>query len=324
MSRIGQYIHLNFPKFTVILIKTKDGVKVQINRLFEIIYILLEKQIITAKELAERFEVSVRTIYRDVEMLSQSKIPIYMRKGRGGGISLLPDFVLNKAILTEQEKQNILFSMKAVSALNPMQADTALSKLNSMLGDQNTDWIEVDLSSWGNAENESEYFEILKNAILQKKAVTFTYASGRGETLGRKVYPLKLLFKGAAWYLYSYCTMRKDFRSFKIRRIAKLSVIGESFQMTAPAKIFDKPTNNINNIEAIFRISPQMAFRVYDEICSYDIDENGDYICKLCLPDINTVCTYATSFGEYCKIISPSQAVEQMKDQLKKTLDNYL
>ena len=74
--------------------------KVQINRLFEIVYILLEKQTVTAAELSQRFEVSSRTIYRDVETLSQAGIPIYMSKGKGGGISLLPDFILNKAVLT--------------------------------------------------------------------------------------------------------------------------------------------------------------------------------------------------------------------------------
>ncbi len=297
----------------------------QINRLFEIIYILLEKQTITAKELAEHFEVSARTIYRDVELLSQSGIPIFMSKGNGGGISLLPDFILNKAVLTEQEKQNILSSMKAVSSLMPTQADTALSKLNSMLGGQNTDWIEVDLSSWGNAENESEYFEILKNSILQKKAVTFNYASGRGETLNRRVYPLKLLFKGTAWYLYGYCTMREDFRSFKLRRISMLCATDESFDMSIPTQVLGNPSNYINNsIETVFCISPQMAFRVYDEIRSYEIDESGNFICKICLPDINTICSYATSFGEFCKIISPPEAVKNMKNQLENTLKNYL
>lgn len=87
----------------------------QINRLFEIVYILLDKKRVTSRELAERFEVSSRTIYRDIETLSAAGIPVYMSKGKGGGISLLPDFVLNKAVITDEEKEEILSSLKAVT-----------------------------------------------------------------------------------------------------------------------------------------------------------------------------------------------------------------
>lgn len=81
----------------------------QINRLFEIVYILLEKEKVTARELAERFEVSTRTVYRDIEALSCAGIPVYMSKGKGGGVSLLPGFTLNKAVITEGEKAEISF-----------------------------------------------------------------------------------------------------------------------------------------------------------------------------------------------------------------------
>lgn len=132
----------------------KWGEKIQINRLFEIIYILLENKIVTAKQLAERFEVSQRTIYRDVETLSSAGIPIYMSKGKGGGISILPEFILNKAVLTEVDKSEILSSLRAVNAvhLNDIDTDKVLKKLNNLFGVTNTDWIEVDFTTWGNAE----------------------------------------------------------------------------------------------------------------------------------------------------------------------------
>ena len=106
----------------------------QINRLFEIIYILLDKKIITSKQLAERFEVSQRTIYRDIETLSSAGIPVYMSKGKGGGISILPEFVLNKAILTDNDKMEILSSLKAVNSVNfsDEDTDTVIKKLNNL------------------------------------------------------------------------------------------------------------------------------------------------------------------------------------------------
>ena len=299
----------------------------QINRLFEIIYILLEKTTCTASELAEHFEVSARTIYRDVETLSQAGIPIYMSKGKGGGISLLPDFILNKAVLTEQEKNHILSSMKAFSAVNLSKSDTAdttMSKINSMLGKKSADWIEVDFSSWGFFKDEADCFEKIKTAVIEKRAVTFLYASGKAEKLLREVYPLKLLFKGSAWYLYAWCRMREDCRFFKLRRISSLTVTDEYFEMNAPEHILSDTSADFGTyIKAELKISSKMAYRVYDEISDWKTDEDGDFICELLLPDNGTICSYASSYGEYCTIISPQEAVAEMKRRLESTLRNY-
>lgn len=297
----------------------------QINRLFEIVYILLENPTVTATELAERFEVSTRTIYRDVETLSQAGIPIYMSKGKGGGISLLPDFILNKAVLTEQEKSDILSSMKAVSAVNLSKSDTALNKLISMLGKKNSEWIEVDFSSWGYFENDADYFEKIKTAIIEKQVITFMYASGKAEKLRREILPLKLVFKGAAWYLYGFCKMREDYRFFKLRRIDNLSVTDHHFDLVLPENILNwQKIDTSKYIKAEFEISAKMAFRVYDEISTYKINDHGDFVCELLLPDISTICNYAASFGEYCTIILPKEAVDELKRRLESSLKNYL
>lgn len=311
--------------FIFIYIKSIRGETVQINRLFEIVYLLLENKIVTAGELAERFEVSVRTIYRDVETLSQAGIPIYMSKGKGGGISLMPDFILNKAVLTEQEKSDILSSMKAVSTLSFSESSSAMKKLDSMLGRKNTDWIEVDFSSWGYFENEENYFSKIKSAIIEKKIITFMYASGRAEKLLRTVMPLKLIFKGSAWYLYAYCKVRDDYRFFKLRRISELTLTEEQFELDAPENILGVQKFDFSKyIKTKLYVSSVMAFRVYDEISKFTINSNGDFICELYLPDVDTICTYAASFGEYCKILSPVQAAEEMKKRLEKSLRNYI
>lgn len=137
--------------------------------MFEIIYILLDKKIVTARELAQRFEVSQRTIYRDIETLSSAGIPIYMIKGKGGGISILEAFVLNKAVLTEEEKLDVLSSLQAVGAIKFNETTSALQKLASFFGENNSDWIEIDFSSWYNSEKEAKMFNDIKFAILSKK-----------------------------------------------------------------------------------------------------------------------------------------------------------
>ena len=215
--------------------------------------------------------------------------------------------------------------MRAFGAVNLVKSETALGKLSSMLGEQNADWIEVDFSSWGYFENVAKYFAMLKSAILEKNVVTFFYASGKAEKLPREVMPLKMVFKGAAWYLYGFCTLRKDYRFFKLRRITELNVTERHFDMKSPAKVLtEQKFDSGSFVKTKLLISKEMAFRVYDEISNYEVNENGDFICKLFLPDIDTICTYAASFGEHCIILSPDEAVTELKRILEKSLKNYL
>ncbi len=152
----------------------------QINRLFEIVYILLEKEKVTARELAERFEVSARTIYRDIETLSGAGIPIYMSKGKGGGVSLLPGFTLNKAVITEGEKAEILSALKALDAVKPEEKTTALRKMGSLLGESGYDWIEVDFGIWSDRKREETLFNDIKRQSLKKGSFVFPMPTLKG------------------------------------------------------------------------------------------------------------------------------------------------
>ena len=298
----------------------------QVNRLFEIIYILLEKKIVTAKELAERFEVSQRTIYRDIETLSTAGIPVYMSKGKGGGISILPEFILNKAVLTQEEKSEILSSIRAVNAVsfNDTEHEKVLKKLNNLLGENDTDWIEVDFSNWGNAEKEKETFNNLKSAILSKRIVTFDYMSGKGEKINREVYPLKLYFKGQSWYMYGYCKIRDDYRFFKLRRIKDLCISKEIFNLKVPKTIMRE--DNIFEGEFVtlkMRISSKMAYRVYDEFENFQQLQDGSFIAEIEYPKGEWIFSYIFSFGEECEVLEPEEIRKELKDKIKKMLLNY-
>ncbi|SMP65172.1 helix-turn-helix transcriptional regulator [Anoxynatronum buryatiense] len=296
----------------------------QINRLFEIIYILLDKKTVTSRELAERFEVSSRTIFRDIETLSAAGIPVHMSKGRGGGISLLPDFVLNKAVITDEEKEEIMASLKAMSAVNQGKTDTALGKLGSLFGDSDTDWIEIDFSSWANGETEMETFSTLKAAILGKCTITFAYNSAKGQTTMRKAEPLKLCFKSGAWYVYGYCRQQSDFRFFKLRRIKELQVQEETFQRPSPKQIFSQETRFQETfVQLKLKISPSMAFRVYDEFDSYQQLADGSFIAEIQYPKGQWLFHYITTFGSHCEILEPEDVRGEMKRELEKMLKKY-
>ncbi len=182
----------------------------QINRLFEIVYILMDRKNITATELAEHFEVSKRTILRDIDALSMAGIPVYTTRGKGGGISIHESYVLNKTVISEDEQNQILFALQGISATGHIETESVLRRLRSLFDKQDKDWIEVDFSRWGNSADEKTKFEILKTALINEKAVLFAYSGSSGETSERMVYPLKLVFKSTAWYLQAFCLLKKE------------------------------------------------------------------------------------------------------------------
>lgn len=156
------------------------------NRLFEIVYILMQKKKITAKELANKFEVSTRTIYRDVEILSGANIPIYATKGKEGGLALLDDYVLNKAILSDEEQNQILFALQGMGKAVGEDKKDILDKLSTLFNKQINDWIKIDFSNWGKNAIQEKRFDMIKTAILNKKLIEFVYYNSNGENRSNK------------------------------------------------------------------------------------------------------------------------------------------
>lgn len=292
------------------------------NRLFEILYILLQKKKVTAKELAEKFEVSTRTIYRDIEALSSANIPIYMSKGKDGGISILEEYVLNKSILSEEEQNQILFALQSLEKMNSHSEKDVLEKMSTIFNKKVTDWIKIDFSSWS-PSNENT-FQIIKLAILNKQLIEFTYYNSTGEKNSRIVEPLQIWFKDKSWYLISYCRLKKDYRFFKLTRMKEVKLLEEHFEREMPKQ--HKEKKNFKNILLELEISKEMSYRVYDEFDSNEITkkDDGNFIVKVEFPENEWVYSFILSFGEYAKVLSPEYAKNIVKEKLKKTLENYL
>ena len=293
------------------------------NRLFEIVYILLQKKKTTAKELADRFEVSTRTIYRDIETLSTANIPIYASKGKDGGIGLLDEYVLNKTILSEEEQNQILFALQGMKKVKGQDEKDILEKLSIFFNKKINDWIKIDFSNWGNIQEERFY--IIKSAILNKQLVQFTYYNSNGEESKRIVEPLQIWFKDKSWYLVSYCKLKQDYRIFKIARIKEVNMLQEHFERELP-KEEDNEKHNFKIIELELEINKAMTYRVYDEFESKEITkkEDGNFIIKVKYPENEWVYGYILSFGEYAKVLNPGYAKNIIKDKLQRTLKNYL
>lgn len=293
-------------------------------RLFEIIYILLDKEKVTAKELAEHFEVSKRTIYRDIENLSEAGIPIYMTKGKGGGVRLLPNFILNKTVLSQEERKEALAILQGFAAVNNGNFDDNLSKLSNFLGGSSESWIEVDFSNWNKDDNLGDRFEKIKNTIINKKLINFTYYNSSGTYSNRIVEPLKLVFKGQGWYLYGYCRDKEDYRFFKLTRIDVINILSENFTRKIPNKVLLENTYENNNLVNIkFKLNKKMAFRVYDEFKDYSLDEEGNYIIEESFPLGEWLYGYIMSFGDKMEVLEPKEIREEVKKRLINNLNNY-
>lgn len=286
------------------------------SRLFQIIYCLLEQGQVTAPELAERFEVSVRTIYRDIDALSGAGIPIYAEAGRGGGIRLMDGFSLDKAMLSEAEKQTILGALQNLAAADSSES-VVLKKLSGLFHMQTESWFEIDFARWGEVPKEKSKFELLKAAVMQHRVVQIVYAATNGGQTTRKIQPLKLLCKSGAWYVKAWCMEKQDFRVFKISRMVELILLEEIFLPMAYPK--EQGSREMDLRDIVLRFSADAAYRVYDEFDASQIErqENGDMIVRAKTPEDTWLAGYLLSFGTQVEVLKPAYLRKVLAEQAK-------
>lgn len=298
----------------------------QESRLFRIIYYLLDKGKSTAPELAEKFEVSVRTIYRDIDIISSMGIPVYAMQGKGGGITLLDNFVLDKSLLSTREKEQILMALQGIIATEPNNSDELLTKLGSLFQTKNTNWIEVDFSNWVKRNPSQDIFQLMKSAIFSRNVISFQYFSSNRESTKRRVEPLKLVFKSKDWYLYGFCLIRNDYCFFKLTRIKEMEIQAEVYSREIPSTCSIGKQMDIQNAIAVtLKFDQDMAFRVYDEFAEgVTEDKQGNLYVRTNLPDSDTLYSYLFSFADSVEIVEPENIREQVKNKLAAMQKKYV
>ena len=296
----------------------------QESRLFRIVYYLLQNGKTTAPELAQKFEVSIRTIYRDIDTLSSAGIPIYATQGKGGGISILNDYTLDKSLFSGQEQEQMITALQGMTATTGKNSNELLTKLSGLFQIKTTNWIDVDFSDWAHRAPQQDTFNIIKEAIFQKRVISFFYFSGKGNKEKRNVRPIRLVFKSKSWYLYSFCLLRNDYRFFKLTRIKELEMLSETFtQDFIPTKI-EKQVQAENTVAVKLKFDKHVAFRVYDEFADKITEDlQGNLYVQVNLPDNEILYSYIMSFSDSVEIIEPQSIREQMKKRLQKIQEKY-
>ena len=157
-------------------------------------------------------------------------MPVFTNKGNGGGISLLENYSLNKTLISENEIESILLALKTLKAAKYPEIDAILEKIGAVFKHAETDWVHIDFSPWDSTPNENNKFIEIKKAILERKRISFEYINSAGEKSSRKIEPMRLVFKGQAWYLWGYCITKNDFRVFRISRMKNVKATNEVFK----------------------------------------------------------------------------------------------
>lgn len=280
---------------------------------------------VTAAELAERFEVSVRTIYRDMDTLSAAGIPVYAKKGKNGGICLTEQFVLNKMLLTKDEQQEILSGLVSLRETKAEAGENILQKLGEFFRTDPVDWLAIDLSDWSGSR--VQLYENIKNAILARRLLQFDYYGKNGQMRRRTVEPVKLLFKEYTWYLKAYCRERKDWRLFKLFRIKRLLVQEETFvpraecisQEDAPQGSEIQTDLNMNMTVVDVRIDKREAYRVYDRFEEEEIEvlPDGNFMVHFHLTMDDWGYGVLLSFGPSAEVLAPEAVRQEMKRRVQ-------
>ena len=252
-------------------------------------------------------------------------VPIYATQGKDGGIAILDSFTLDKSMLSEIEKEQILTALEALIATDGKTTDELLIKLKTLFQMQTTNWIEVDFSDWFQEKPAQNIFNDIKKAILDRCVISFEYFNHQGNHVFRHIQPLKLLFKGKAWYVYGFCLLRNEYRFFKLTRIKHLNITEKKFLPKESIAKLDTTIKKEETVEVTLKFNKHMAFRVYDEFASESIiDTNGYLYVTTLLPNNDTLYSYVLSFENHVEIVKPQEIRDNMKCRLKKIQEKYI
>ena len=303
----------------------KGGHPMKVDRLVSIILLLLEKERVGAQELAEKFEVSPRTIYRDIDAINMAGIPIRSTSGVGGGFEILPQYKLDKNTFSAADLSAILMGLSNLSGV--MRGDelvNALAKVKSFIPADRAKDIEVkanqiciDLSPWMGNRNLQPYLEIIKNALQKSRLLSFVYTDRRGNQTARTAEPYQLVLKSNHWYVQGYCHKRNDFRLFKLSRMADLQMEEEVFT----PRDYEKPQLNFDDIletmqtRIKIRIHKSAMDRMLDYCAYEDFSPHGDEHFMVDFPFIENEYYYdiLLSYGDKCECLEPHIRAEMKR-----------
>jgi len=312
-------------------------VSVKIDRLLSIIVYLLNREFVSARVLAERFGVTVRTIQRDMEAIELAGIPVVTVQGPNGGYGIMENYKLHNQLVSVEDFYYIVTALKSVSdTLADEKIDNTLEKIKNLMPQRQSgflsernDKLSIDFTMLGGDPRHQESFKIAKEAVDSERLLSFTYTNNKLESKRRTVEPLTIAFKWRAWYLFAWCREKEDYRTFRISRMRDPEILPSRF--TRREISFDEYIENqdrngtLRQTELTLQFDPFMRSLVEEFHCPENCSEgpDGSLIVKTAMPEDGWMYGFLLSYGDYVTVLDPPHVRENLKLAAEKIAKKY-
>ncbi len=294
---------------------------------------LLSRRSVSAKYLAEKYEVSVRSIYRYINALELAGVPLYTIRGNRGGFALVDTYKLSSTFLTAEEYEQTISALTAINSTLPDQElDNVILKLKASKKNHVTGFdvkagnLIIDGGPWGDAVGYRSKLTLISKSIQNLQTLSITYHDRNGDITEREIEPHVILFKQGLWYVYAYCRLRNEFRFFKTGRIEKATILSDNF-IRRDIKKEDMPLNWHDNTEV-----EDIELKIDKSIIS-DVEEwlgienisliKDKYYAHAKLPYDKGLVSKLMSYGSGITVISPQKLIDEIKQTAKDIIKNY-
>ena len=306
----------------------------KIQNLVETIFLLLSREKVSAKYLAERFNISIRSVYRYIDDLSLT-IPIFNVRGRNGGFSIADDFKITSTYLTKEEKSTLLnliagFKNEVSSPVieRLFEKISSISKIREKNLNINFGNLIIDGSAWGNSESYKEKLTIIEECIENRTSILLAYQDREGVISEREIEPNTLILKQGLWYVYAYCHLRKTFRLFKVGRIEKMKVLDSQFEkreITNLKELLNEWYLALNHVDVQLEIDKTIKSDVEEwlGVDKVKVMPNSDIKVNTTIPCDDVLVSKILSFGDKIKILSPQSLKNSVLDKAKQVINLY-
>ncbi|QHW29781.1 YafY family transcriptional regulator [Paenibacillus rhizovicinus] len=305
----------------------------KLDRLLAITMTLLNQSRVSATALAERFEVSLRTIYRDMDAINQSGIPIVSYPGADGGYEIMSSYRIDKQILTLDDFSTIYSALRGITTATDQSEDhELLDKIGAMIpgisGTASSDISRIDLD-FKPTPNDKQKFAPLHDAIKQMHVVQFAYLDNKGQESERAVEPMGLFLKGYVWYLYGYCLLRSEMRNFRLSRILRLQMLPETFArrnytlQDVEKQFMDRA--DFSKVKVKLHFDSSARTRVLDEFGFDQIHnhEDGTLSVHAHYSSVERAMQTVLSYGSQVTVTEPVEFIESLRKQIQWMAEKY-
>ncbi|PYY26179.1 helix-turn-helix transcriptional regulator [Paenibacillus illinoisensis] len=301
----------------------------KLERLISMIYKLLNNEVVSASMLAEEFQVSPRTIYRDIDVICAAGFPVVSYQGMNGGYGMMDGYKMDKSLLGSYDVHSLITVLRSLSTVfEDERAQGTIERLQTVGSEQQSPTLAVDLETH---RTDHHALRELRSGITKHTVVRFDYINSRNERTTRELEPVMLYFKYRNWYVYGFCRIRQDYREFRLSRMMNLSLTQESFlphsEVPKERSLRNEEwKNQISDVE--FRVAPEALAEALDHFhqAEKQFNEDGSMTMQISVYQplqARWLQSFLLGLGSRVEVIKPRELRGILKEQLQQAILLY-